>query len=141
MGRGIVWEKQTGFIMIEVIVATVIISIALVAAVGMFIQSTQANASASDYTVAVNLAQKQLEMLKTTQTPADWAGLSLPCDMPWQDTAAMPPRTLNHITYNITTTVVQSVEDSTNLVEVIVQVNWVRGGNHSVQMTAAYPKI
>lgn len=76
-------RQQQGFLMIEVSVAIVIISVALFAIAGMFIQSTMAGKQAADYTVATNLAQQAMEYLKNGQTP------------PYTTT------TLNGVTYDI----------------------------------------
>lgn len=55
--------------MIEVIVAIVVVSVALLAAAGMFIQSTHATLRSADYTVATALGQETLEKLKAGQSP------------------------------------------------------------------------
>ena len=122
-------EKEKGFLLIEVVIAMVIISIALVAATGMFIQATRANSEASQYTAATTLAQEQLERLK--QKPYTfWAA----------PTFSPNPYTvpLNNTVYTIATTVV-TVDEAARLVEVKVEVTW--GGTKSVVMTAVYPKI
>lgn len=58
-------HDQRGFLMIEVTVSILILSVALVAIAVIFSQATQANIRASEYTVATNLAQEQLEILKS----------------------------------------------------------------------------
>ena len=122
-------EKEKGFLLIEVVIAMVIISIALVAATGMFIQATRANSEASQYTAATTLAQEQLERLK--QKPYTF----------WASPTFSPnPYTvpLNNTVYTIATTVV-TVDEAARLVEVKVEVTW--SGTKSVVMTAVYPKI
>jgi prepilin-type N-terminal cleavage/methylation domain-containing protein len=65
------FKEQHGFLMIEVLIATAVISVALVAAAGMLIQSTQATAQAAQYTAATSLAQGKLEKIKAgVATPA-----------------------------------------------------------------------
>ena len=142
-------QKEKGFLLIEVVIAMVIISIALVAATGMFIQATRANSEAEQYTTATTLAQEQLERLKKTanDSSADTAGYLAY----WKTfnvgstinrlggTGANPNSVpLNNITYTVTTTVV-SVDNPARLVEVKVEVTW--SGTKSVVMTALYPKI
>ncbi|MEN6413518.1 MAG: prepilin-type N-terminal cleavage/methylation domain-containing protein [Veillonellales bacterium] len=135
-------KGQQGFLMLEVVIATVIISLALVAAAGMFIQSTKANSSAADYTVAANLAQKQLELLKNKDV-SYWTIHASEPNIPWQDTGETLPLTINQIRYNITTQSTVSPENS-YLVQVVVTVSWTDPGKNSqrtVQMTAFYPLI
>ncbi|MEN6566020.1 MAG: prepilin-type N-terminal cleavage/methylation domain-containing protein [Veillonellales bacterium] len=135
-------KEQQGFLMLEVVVATVIISLALVAAAGMFIQSTRANSSAADYTVAANLAQKQLELLKNKDV-SYWTIHANDPNIPWQDTGETLPLTINRISYTITTQSTVSPENS-YLVQVVVTVSRTDPGNSSqqtVQMTSFYPLI
>ncbi|HEY3423198.1 MAG TPA: type II secretion system protein [Negativicutes bacterium] len=137
-------SSQDGFLMVEVVFTTVIISLALVAAVGLFIQATLANGSAADYTVAANLAQKQVALLNANYTAAQWNAMTLPNnDIPWQDTnyGESVPILLNNRLYNVTTSVIACPEDASNLVEVTVNVTWTgRGATQSVQITTAFPK-
>lgn len=58
------YRQQHGFLMVEVLVATVIIAVALVTAAGMFVQSTQAQSKAANYTAAAAIAQHYLERTK-----------------------------------------------------------------------------
>lgn len=60
--------KQNGFLMVEVLIAVVIITVALVSVAGMYIQSTKAGIQATDYTMAASLAQDRMERLKAGQT-------------------------------------------------------------------------
>ena len=131
-------QKEKGFLLIEVVIAMVIISIALVAATGMFIQATRANSEAEQYTTATALAQEQLERLK--QKPYTfWASLNAGATIDWQGTGAVANTiTLNKIDYNVAT-VTETSDDPTHLVQVKVTVSW--SGTKSVVMTAVYPKI
>ena len=130
---GLLHNNQKGFLLVEVIVATVIISVALVAMIGMFISSTIANRSAADYTVATNLAQQQLEVLKTKPTNY-WATTTNIPDI--SQPVGIPP-----YTYTIRTTVSACPEDPTNLVEVVVKIIWTdRGASRSLQATTFYNK-
>ena len=131
-------QQEKGFLMIEVVIAIVIISIALVAAGGMFIQATRANTSASQYTAATALAQEQLERLKQ-QPSTYWKGLTVPRDISLES-GGISSVTLNSVAYTITTNAKTCPEDATNLVQVEVTVSWNSNAN-SVMMTGFYPKI
>ncbi|KYZ77073.1 hypothetical protein AXX12_02755 [Anaerosporomusa subterranea] len=126
---------QNGFILVEVLVAIIIISVALTAVAAMFVPATAAYSSAADYTVAANLAQKQLELLKT-QPSTFWNG-ALPRTLSWQGTETLPIN-LNGIDYQITTQVL-AIPTSNSLVEVQVTVNWSKGTKvQSMQMVALF---
>lgn len=57
-------EDQKGFLLMDVVLAVLIITIALVSIVGMYTQSVRANSRANQYTIAANLAQQRLEEVK-----------------------------------------------------------------------------
>lgn len=59
--------NQRGFLMVEVLVACVIITVALLAVGGMYMQSLRAAIEAEQYTVAATLAQDRLEKVKAGQ--------------------------------------------------------------------------
>ena len=131
-------RKEKGFLLIEVVIAMVIISIALVSATGMFIQATKANSEAEQYTTATTLAQEQLERLKQWKH-SDWASLSAG-DIPRQGTGTVAnPVTVNNIAYTITT-ITETADDPARLVQVKVTVSW-SNETKKVEMTAVYPKI
>lgn len=137
--------RQTGFLMIEVVIAILIITVALVAAVGMFINSTHANANAAEYTAAASLAQKQLEMLKTKDPVNYWSKLDLssPSEIAWQDSTQATPLKVNNVSYNVGT-MASSCPESSNLVQVTITVTWnnsTPSPSSSVQVTTFYPKI
>lgn len=138
-------QRQNGFLMVEVVLAVLIISVALVAALGMFITSTQANADAAEYTVATTLAQKQLELLKTKDAQNYWAKLELtaPAKIDWQDTEVAYPPLLNGVNYQVDTTASLSPENQ-NLVQVTVTVTWDKPNgrpNSIVQLTTFFSKV
>jgi len=110
-------QTNKGFILAEVVLAISIISIALVAISGMFIQAIHTDLMANHTTVAANLAQKQLELLKT-YPPEYWAALTFPCIIPWQDNAQI----LSSEYTLITNAYISAVDD--HVVEVIVTVSW-----------------
>lgn len=121
-----------GFIFIDMIIAILLISVALVPILGMFIQAVKINAMAKDYTIAANLAQKQLELLKT-HSPDYWNGLALPCTIPWQDTTQLPSPPY------VLTTNGSSLADKP-LVQVTVIVTWQEGGQDcNLEFVTFYP--
>jgi len=128
---------QQGFLMIEVVVAIVIISMALLVIAGLFIQATSATRNSDNYTVAANLAQKQLELLKSNWSQAYWK--ELPKDIEWQDTTFDPTKDLSPAV-TVVTSAKQSTEH-TNLVEVTVTASWSEQGKpYSVRFTTFFPK-
>jgi len=132
-------RRQQGFLLVDILLAVFIISTALLAIASFYIQSTQATVRSNQYTVATNLAQRQLELLK--KKPAtDWAAYTtFPTTIPWQDTSIDPSKLSPPVI--ITTTVKQCSEDATNLVEVIVIVNGTNAqANYSETFTAFFPK-
>lgn len=124
-----------GFILVEVVAAILIMSMSLLAIAGMFIQAIQATAISYDYLIATNLAQKQLELLKTYPS-AYWSDLTLPCSIPWCDQTELPlPR------YVLTTTAAQ-VTDSNHLVQVTVTAQWQeRGKEYHFQFVTFYSAL
>ena len=112
--------KQQGFLMIEVLVATVVISVALLVVAGMFIQSTNMAANSADYTAATAIAQDYLEQIK--------AGLRI---APF----ASETTTLNNVTYTVMPQETVSDIDS-RLYQETVTVSWTqRGRSLSLSMT------
>jgi hypothetical protein len=57
-------RDQHGFLMVDVLLASLIITVALVAVTGMFIRSLSGTDSAHDYTVAVSMAQQEIADFK-----------------------------------------------------------------------------
>ena len=127
---------QAGFILVEILFAIIIISVAVMAAAAMFIPATQAYSGAADMTAAAALAQKQVELLKA-QPPSFWRE-SLPETVPWQGTETMPLR-LNGVEYRIITRLQAPAGNS--LIETQVTVDWRKGGSdHSLQMLAIFAR-
>lgn len=123
-------ERQGGFLLTEVIVATVIISVALVAVVGMFIRSTQANMVAAEITAATNLAQQQLELLKA-ESHEFWQNQPIP--------VIQKDIRLNEVQYSVKANVYQNSTIHESLVKVVVQVRW--RNDKELEMTALFPRI
>jgi len=113
-------KSEKGFMLAEVMLAVLIMSVALVAITGLFTQAILANLMATHYTEAANLAQKQLELLKI-HPPQYWAGFTLP--IVWQDQTQLPPPR-----YTLTTNAIPSTIDE-HLVQVTVTVAWQERGN------------
>lgn len=67
-------KGQQGFLMIDVLLAVLIITVALVPIAGMFTQSMAATAGANQYTTATGIAEREIETFKekveTEQDPA-----------------------------------------------------------------------
>lgn len=132
-------KRQQGFALVEVLIAIVIISIGMVAVAGVFIPATANYSNAADYTAAVNLAQKQLELLKTWK-PDNWKAAG--ATIVWQDDDDPMPINLNGIDYMVETKKVSPSSVSNSLVEVNVTVSWSRGGKgQSIQLVAYYSQI
>ncbi|MEG6584045.1 prepilin-type N-terminal cleavage/methylation domain-containing protein [Dendrosporobacter sp. 1207_IL3150] len=131
--------RQQGYLMVEVIVAIVIITVALLAFPALNIQSFKANTQAAHYTVAANLAQKQLELLKNKDSNY-WYSHANDSNIPWQDSSQVPPLVLNNTTYNIKTESGSVAEDN-NLVKVTVRVEWKsEDKNQAIQLSTFFSK-
>lgn len=139
-------SRQKGFLLIEVVITTVIITIALVAAVSMFIQSTKAISNAERYAVAASLAQKQIEFLKSRKGTTDWVNVALPgtgeieLDAAWQSEVNNAVL-LNHTTYTLHSWAETCPEDSTNLIQVRVTVSWGDRTGDSLEVTSFLSKL
>lgn len=138
-------NNQQGFLLIEVLVATVIIAVAVTTAAGLVIRSVKGSSSAAKYTVAASLAQRQVEYLKGSRTAADWAELKIP------DTGEVElgsawlceeNRTivLNHTTYSLTSLASTCPEDSADLVQVRVVVAWGGKAGESIDITTFFSR-
>lgn len=112
-------RKQHGFLMIEILVAVVIITIALVVVAGMFMQATQATSHSADYTAATAIAQDYLEQIKAGILTAPFA--------------TSYTETLNHINYTVAVRETVSVHDA-RLYQETVTVTWIQRGQ-SVSMS------
>jgi Tfp pilus assembly protein PilV len=128
-------KENRGFILADVTLGIFIISIILLAITILFTQALQIQKVTSDYTMAANLIQKQLELLKC-KVPAYWANLNLPCTISWQDNFLPPPAA-----YELTTHAAISALDS-HLVEVTVTAAWKeKDKDYSMQVVTFYSNI
>lgn len=118
---------QQGFLMIDALIAIVVITIALVAIIGMFIQSTKATQCSAEYTIASNLAQQQMERLKES-------GVTLLTPIPDTTNDVSPKFTLK-------SAVTQCPENPTKLLQVTVTVSWIdQKTSYNVPFTTFFPK-
>ena len=128
-------RTEKGFILAEVMLAIFIMSVALVAISAMFIQAIQAGVMANHYTVAANLAQKQLELLKI-HPPEYWTGITLPAVILWGDPSQIPS-----LHYTLTTNAIPSAINS-HLIQVTVIASWQeRNVQCSVQFVTLYSAL
>lgn len=121
-------HRQQGFLMVEVIIAITIISFALVSIASMFTQSMQANNNAADYTTAVNLAQKRLEILKTKRDTF-WNNNCPKADIQFTEEnlgANDPPEGYTIITKAVDFSVIDNdnSKNTVKLAQVTVSVEW-----------------
>lgn len=125
--------ENKGFFLVDILIAVFLLSVALVPILGLFIQAMKLDSMAKNYTIAANLAQKQLELLKT-HTPHYWNDLALPCTIPWQDSSQLSPAS-----YAVTTTGISI--PGKPLVQVTVIVTWQEYGKDcNVQFVTFYPQ-
>ncbi|QDR80339.1 type IV pilus modification PilV family protein [Sporomusa termitida] len=141
-------HSQRGFMLIEVLVAIVIISVALIAIGGLFLQAGKSAGASTEYTTAANLAQKQFEYLKlrqqsatpvlTTETPYPYTSTE------WFDSSLEATATASNPAFSVRTTAVQCPEENAaDLVEVTVAISWHNRQNtaYTVPFTTIFPKV
>lgn len=128
-------KGNQGFVLADVTLGLFIISVALLCISMLFTQALQLEEIAGNYTLATNLAQKQLELLKN-KSPVYWAELQLPCTIPWEDERFPPPADYELATYAVPST------RGSHLVQVTVIVTWQeRQKDYSIQLVTFYSKI
>lgn len=123
-------KSQRGFLLVEALIAIVVITVALVAIQGMFIQSLQATASAANYTVAAGLVQEQMEQMKI-KDELFWNSLSFPYQ------SATEVIAMNKAIYKRTTQAELSPLDpeypvKQRIIKVTVNVEWLGAQNISM---------
>ena len=141
------WNSQRGFMLIETLVAIVIISVALIAIGGLFLQAGKSAGASTEYTTAANLAQKQFEYLKHRQQGADPVLTTITTypynSTEWYDSSLAETAAAASPPFTVHTTAVQCTEENTaNLVEVTVTIKWrdKRNTAYSVPFTTLFPK-
>ena len=128
-------KGNQGFVLADVTLGLFIISVALLCISMLFTQALQLEEIAGNYTLATNLAQKQLELLKN-KSPVYWAELQLPCTISWEDERFPPPADYELATYAVPSTL------GSHLVQVTVIVTWQeRQKDYSIQLVTFYSKI
>lgn len=131
-------NNQYGFLLADGVIAIFIITVALIACMGVVITSHKATKVSAGHTAAIYLAQKQAEILKGSLKPADWN--ALPPSIEWQGNTD-DLKGLNRIDYTVVTTA-RVCSETKRLVEVTIDVSWSdNSGNHSYQLLTAYPTI
>lgn len=132
-------KKQQGYLYMDAVLAVFIIGVSFIAIAGIFLQSSQASASAIRYTAATNIAQQQMELLKQRST-AFWSNPQLPGSLPWLGKES--ELTVNHTKFFILTTIDQIDAIDTTLVKVTVKVSWQeKGSTKYIQVITYFSKV
>lgn len=130
---------EKGFLLLEVVIAIVIITVTLTAVTGMFIQATRMNSMAKHLTTATALAQQSLELEKknASESGYDQDGFS----HYWQSYAGSSSViSLNNTSYTVLSEP-QPADDMLRTIQVKITVSWFSYGDQSVVMNALYPKV
>ncbi len=123
-------SKTTGFTLIEILIAIVILSISLLALAALMATMTQNTSFGGHLTVAATYAQDQLEQLRATPY--------VNIKDTWVDSTGVNDRITSGITYTRTLNVVENG----NIKTVTVTVNWTdsasTGAPHSFDIDSVY---
>lgn len=125
--RGMRIQEESGFGMIEVLVAVVLYAVALVSLMGLLITSVTAGSISDSSAVAVNLARHRIEGLRTLNIPTL---LAEDCVSPTNVTTERVPAGQGRV-YTLTV----SCNNQPAYVDVTVRVNWNVGGAQSYSRT------
>lgn len=125
-------KKERGFSLIEILIALVILSIALLALAGLMVTTTMNNAAGGHLTEAATLAQDMLERLKLTP-------LNILTDngMATGEPQVDNPVGSTGITYRRTWTCTQPIPPVNTFHIITVTVNWVDPAAHSITIVSA----
>jgi len=144
-------RNQRGFLLAEIVLATTLLSVALLTVAYMFIHAGQSKAASAGEAAAAALAQKQLELLKE-RTAAEWSATAINSYIDWQDAIADKASKSGNVwvvpvnnTNYIVSTQVQICSGNSNLTQVAVTVNWTETDatavSRALTVTAFYSKI
>ena len=123
-------KRQSGFSLLEVMIALVILAVALLALAGLMTTSTAYNASGSRVTEASVLAQDKLEEFRA---------------MRWDDVQATPPGPETDPVSKIGSTGIVytrnwNVAQNGNIKTITITVNWNDRIDHSIRLVSAISK-
>jgi prepilin-type N-terminal cleavage/methylation domain-containing protein len=134
-------KNEQGFSMVELLIAMVLIGVLFVAVMTGFSQALVSTGKLRSETVAMNLAKQRLEFLKQY----DNKGINRDAT---QWTEPTSPKTINGITYNITTQEIEDDEleekykdktDQKFVIPIRVTVSWLEySKNRSISMETFY---
>ena len=125
-------RRENGFMLIEIMIAVFIISIALLTLAWLLLQSNRALHRAQMSVIAVSMAQEQLELLKN-RADSEWQLLILPASLPLSGSQQDG---------FFVQTMAEQEAGAENLVRVTVKVSWQESaGEASVQLSTLYAKI
>ena len=125
--RSVRIQAESGFGMIEVLVAVVLYAVALVSLMGLLITSVTAGSISDSSAVAVNLARHRIEGLRILNIPTL---LAQDCVSPNNVTTERVPAGQGRV-YTLTV----SCNNQPAYVDVTVRVNWSVGGAQSYSRT------
>jgi type IV pilus assembly protein PilV len=118
--------KTKGFSLIEVLVALVILSIALLALAGLMVTTTKNNSFGSHMTEAATFAQDRLEGLRVTS----WDNII-------NGTATVPDTATGSTGITYTRNCVVVPNSGNTLMTITVTVGWNDGLSHSISLISA----
>jgi prepilin-type N-terminal cleavage/methylation domain-containing protein len=123
-------RKPTGFTLIEVLIALVILAVSLLGMAGLMATTTRNNSDGGRVTEAITLIQGKLEELKAT-SPARIANNGL--------NVVMPDPLSNVIRGTTYTRSWMVVPDVNNTYRITVTVSWTDKTSHSMSMVTKVP--
>ena len=123
-------RKPTGFTLIEVLIALVILAVCLLGVAGLMATTTRNNSDGSRMTEAVTLIQGKLEELKAT-SPARIANNGL--------NVVVPDPVSNVIRGTTYTRSWMVVPDVNNTYRITVTVSWIDKTSHSISIVTKVP--